>query len=180
MLVSMKQVFLSYKSTPKERAMADKLRRALEDEGIQVWVDKEAIQAGESWERVLQDQLEKIAAVVFLIGPDGKVSEAQRDEATAIFRAEWENPEKIPLIPVTTGETDLPPFLKQVAAIEVSDIDKGWSEAAKQIKQSLSGAQAAIDAPSSGENEQKARLLEIEQFANSLKSDFYSKEKLAR
>jgi len=182
----MNQVFISYKSTPKERALAGRLRSALEDEGIKVWMDK-ALEAGESWEHALQDQLEKTAAIVFLVGPDGRVSEEQRDEATAVFRAEWEKPEKIPLIPVITSETELPPFLKQVPAIEVTDMEKGWSNAAQKIKLSLGTSPSAVAASSStetssGESEQQARLLEIQRFADSLKSasESHPKEKLAR
>jgi hypothetical protein len=178
----MDQVFLSYKSTPKERSFAGRLRAALADEGIEVFADQEILRAGDSWERTLSDHLDKVAAVVFLIGPEGRVSEEQRDEATAVFRAEWEKPRNIPLIPVITGETDLPPFLRQVHAIEVSDVENGWPEAAKKIKLTLTGAPAAAPTPSSGQNEQQERLLEIRRFADSLKatSESYSRENLAR
>ncbi|MBV8630667.1 MAG: toll/interleukin-1 receptor domain-containing protein [Silvibacterium sp.] len=159
--------------------MAGRLRTALEEEGMKVWTDRDALQAGENWEGTLSGQLNRMDAVIFLIGPDGRVGEEQRDEATAVFRAEWESPKKIPLIPVVTTYTDLPPFLKEVQAIEVSDVENGWSEAAKKIKQTLGAADSTGSVPASGENEQQTRLLEIQRFADSLKAAD-SREKLAR
>ena len=167
--MAMKPIFISY--TSKGRANADKLRTALREEGIETWMDSEFIQPGEQWGDALQNKLRQAAAVVFLVGPDGQVSEQQRNEATAVFRTEWDTQPGIPLIPVVTGDPELPPFLKQVAAIKVEDIEQGWSEAAQKIKLSLSGAPVAALAPApSGESEQKARLLEIRRFADSLRS----------
>jgi hypothetical protein len=180
----MTQVFISYKSTPKERVFADRLRDALKEQGIEAWVDHESIEAGEQWKNTLEDKLHQAAAVVFLIGPDGQVSEQQREEASVVFRTEWGRQRKTPLIPVVTGNPELPPFLKQVAAIKVEDVREGWSGAAQKIKLSLSGSApevASVPAPS-GESEQKARLLEIQQFADSLKASSESSagEKFAR
>jgi hypothetical protein len=178
----MNQVFLSYKSAPKDRVFADRLRAALEAEHLKVRTEREFVEAGEIWERALLEQLDKVAAVIFLIGPDGRVSEEQRNEATAVFRAEWGKARKIPLIPVITAETDLPPFLREVQAIEVTDLEKGWSEAAQKIKHTLRTAPAEESAPPAGESEQQGRLIEIQRFADSLKegSNSYSREKLAR
>jgi hypothetical protein len=165
----MKPVFLSYAN--KGRANAERLRTALKEEGIETFMDNESIQAGEQWQNALQSRIHEASAVLFLIGPDGQVSEEQRNEAAAVFRSEWEAQPKIPLIPVVTGDPELPPFLKQVPAIKVEDPKQGWSEAAQTIKRSLSGAPGIVSTPSSaGENEQKARLLEIREFADSLRA----------
>lgn len=174
----MKPIFLSY--TSRGRTNAAKLRAALKEQGVETWVDNELIQAGERWEDVLQNRVLEASAVVFLIGPDGEVSEQQRNEATMVFRTEWETQPKIPLIPVVTGDPELPPFLRQVAAIKVDDVKDGWSEAAAKIKRSLSSGPAVVSGPpSSGESEQKARLLEIQQFADFLRES-PAKEKFAR
>ena len=174
----MKPIFISY--TSRGRANAERLRSALKEEGIETWMDVDSIQPGESWEGALKSRLREASAVVFLIGPDGQVSEQQRNEAAAVFRTEWEIQPKIPLIPVVTGDPELPPFLQEVQAIKVDDVKNGWSGAAQRIKQSLSGARAAVSKPpSSGESEQKARLLEIQQFADFLRES-PAKEKFAR
>ena len=172
----MKPIFISY--TSRGRANAERLRSALKDEGIETWVDRDFIEPGESWEIALQSRLRDASAVVFLIGPDGQVSEHQRSEATVVFRSEWEEQPKLPLIPVVIGNPELPPFLREIQAIKVDDVKQAWSEAAKRIKQALSGARAAKP-PSSGESEQKARLLEIQQFADFLRES-PAKEKFAR
>jgi len=161
----MNPIFLSY--TAKGRSNADRLRTALQENGIETWMDSEIV-PGEHWGTTLQEKLRDASAVVFLIGPDGQVSEQQRNEATAVFRAEWGAQKKTPLIPVVTSEAELPPFLRQVPAIEVKDVEKGWTEAAERIKQSLSGAPVEVAVPSPGESEQKARLLGIWEFADSL------------
>jgi hypothetical protein len=161
----MNPIFISY--TAKGRVYADRLRTALQDEGVET-IDND-LAPGEDFANASRKTLRQAAAIVFLIGPDGQVSEQQRDEATAVFRAEWGKQRKTPLIPVVTGDTELPPFLRQVAAIKVEDIEQGWSGAAQKIKQSLSGAPSAAPLPTpSGESEQKARLLEIRRFADSL------------
>ena len=179
----MKPIFVSYTSTSKERANAERLRIAFKEEGIETWVESEFIQSGEQWENALQERLRQTAAVVFLIGPDGLVSEQQRDEATAIFRAQWGTRRKIPLIPVVMGEAELPPFLRQFAAIKIEDIETGWAEVAQKIKHSLSTGPVEVAAPAaSSESDQKGRLLEIRQFADSLRvaSESSSQEKFVR
>jgi len=174
----MKPIFISY--TSRGRANAERLRSALKDEGIETWVDRDFIEPGESWESALQSRLREASAVVFLIGPDGQVSEQQRSEATVVFRSEWEEQPKLPLIPVVIGNPELPPFLQEIQAIRVDDVRQGWPEAATRIKQALSGARSAVSKPpSSGESEQKARLLEIQQFADFLRES-PAKEKFAR
>jgi len=127
----MKRIFLSY--TSRGRANAEKLRAALREEGLESWADSELIDAGAQWEDVLQSRLRQASAVVFLIGLDGQVSEQQRNEAAAVFRTEWETQPKIPLIPVVTSDPELPPFLREVAAIKVDDVKQGWSKAAKNL-----------------------------------------------
>jgi len=173
-----KPIFISY--TSRGRANAERLRSALKDEGIETWVDSDFIEPGESWENALQSRLREASAVVFLIGPDGQVSEQQRSEATVVFRSEWEEQPKLPLIPVIIGDPELPPFLKQIAPIKVDDIKQGWPEAARKIKRTLNAAPSVVSKPpSSGGSEQKARLLEIQQFADFLRES-PAKEKFAR
>lgn len=71
--------------------------------------------------------------------------------------------------------------MREVAPIKVDDVKPGWSEAAKKIKRSLSGApHRVVSKPTpTGENEQKARLIEIQQFADFLRES-PAKEKFAR
>jgi hypothetical protein len=72
-----RQVFLSYASEDQE--MADKLQNALEDEGLQVWIDQKDILLGNWKERVI-DGLNHSRAVVFLLTEHSLASDSVRKE----------------------------------------------------------------------------------------------------
>lgn len=56
-------VFISY--SPRDHAIAEKLRELLENEGWDVWWDQD-LYAGATWEEMLLDELSRCKAVVVL------------------------------------------------------------------------------------------------------------------
>lgn len=64
-----REVFLSYSRTDREAAVV--LRAALEQAGLRVFRDEDAIRGGERWLTRLQAALEGCRAFVLLVGRDG-------------------------------------------------------------------------------------------------------------
>lgn len=104
-----KLVFLSYAHADREAA--EQLGRALRAESVDVWIDSEAIEAGEDWRRQVADALERSEAMVVLLTPHSVQSESvRRDVEYALTSPRFEGR----LIPVVIG-TEKAPWLADVA-----------------------------------------------------------------
>ena len=87
-------VFLSY--AREDSAIADQLTKALEAEGLSVWIDRQDIESG-SWKERVMAGLSQARATVFLMSPDSLSSDPVRKElAFAANRS-------VPIIPVQIG-----------------------------------------------------------------------------
>ncbi len=72
-------VFVSY--SHEDRNFVTRLRTDLQAHGIEVWVDKEGIQAGTpDWEQALRDAIHTAHAVLFIASPDARNSRYVKDE----------------------------------------------------------------------------------------------------
>ena len=72
-------VFVSY--SHEDRNFVTRLRTDLQAHGIEVWVDKEGIQAGTpDWEQALRDAIQTAHAVLFIASPDARNSRYVKDE----------------------------------------------------------------------------------------------------
>lgn len=89
-------VFLSY--AREDAATADQLARALEAEGLSVWIDRQEIQSG-SWKERVTEGLTKARVTVFLMTAASLKSAAVRKELS--FAAN----KSVPIIPVQIGES---------------------------------------------------------------------------
>ena len=88
-------VFLSY--AREDTAASDQLARALEAEGLSVWIDRQDIQTG-SWKERVTEGLTKARVTVFLMTAASLKSSAVRKELT--FAAK----KSVPIIPVQIGD----------------------------------------------------------------------------
>ena len=66
---SAKRIFLSYSRTDRNASIA--LRLALEQAGLSVFQDEDAIRSGDRWVEKLQQVLKDCCAFVVLVGQDG-------------------------------------------------------------------------------------------------------------
>lgn len=71
-------VFLSYKSEDEE--WVRRLKQALVERGLRVWLDRDEIRPGDRFVRALENGIETSGAVVMIVSPESLRSEWVRDE----------------------------------------------------------------------------------------------------
>jgi hypothetical protein len=107
----MKHVFVSYSRTDDEGVSHIVAR--LEQDGFNVWVDREEIKAGELWHEAIVQAIDNAYAFVLMISPDAVASDNVRKEVDLAEGAKKE------LVPVLLAPVDLPDNLRyQLARIE--------------------------------------------------------------
>jgi len=74
-------VFISYSS--QNLAQAERLRRQLDEAGLDTWFDKEQLQTGDDWEAKIRDNIRRCAVFVPLL------SRQLESRPEAFFRKEW-------------------------------------------------------------------------------------------
>lgn len=91
-------VFISYSS--KDRPFAQKLAKALEQQGISVWIDREDIRAGIKWSSAIQEGLDQSSVIVIIISHDSMRSKNVEDE--------WQYflDKRKPIVPILHVPTD--------------------------------------------------------------------------
>lgn len=136
------KAFVSYASEDREAVEA--LAEQLESSGIAVWQDKQDLRAGDNWNRVLIDVIEKRVNYVIVVQTPAMSSRIEgvfQDEIDAALKrqskmGEYEGHQLRFLLPVRLGECDPLSKLKHMHAIDVGDaagitalvqsIDEDW------------------------------------------------------
>lgn len=91
-------VFISYSS--KDRPFAQQIARALEQQGLDVWLDRDEIRAGIKWSSAIQQGLDQSSVIVVIITPDSMASKNVEDE--------WQYflDKRKPIVPILHRPTD--------------------------------------------------------------------------
>ena len=103
------KVFMSY--SRKDEAFAQDLLAGLEVGGVEAYLDKHDIAAGEDWEARLARLIESADTVVFVISPD---SVASPRCAWEVERTHDLKKRLLPVVYRSVDETQVPPRLKQL------------------------------------------------------------------
>ncbi len=91
-------VFISYSS--KDRPFAQQVARALEQNGLSVWIDRDDIRAGIKWSSAIQQGLDASAVIVVIITRESMASKNVEDE--------WQYflDKRKPIVPILHTRTD--------------------------------------------------------------------------
>ncbi|RLJ16689.1 hypothetical protein DJ030_16265 [bacterium endosymbiont of Escarpia laminata] len=108
------QIFLSYSRNDREAAIF--IRNALEQEGITVFRDEDAIRVGDDWMLRLQDALQGCSAFIVLIGRDGVRRWVGKEVEIALIRniSPQDDSQRLPIFPLLlpgANPQSVPPFL---------------------------------------------------------------------
>ena len=107
----MKHVFVSYSRIDGD--VVDQLVARLEQDGFNVWIDREEVKAGELWHEMVVRAIENAYAFVLMLSPDSTASDNVRRE---VDLAEDANKE---VVPVLLAPVELTANLRyQLAGIE--------------------------------------------------------------
>ncbi len=113
-------VFISYATDTKSRAQ--ELTQALENQGIDAWVDFKDLRPGQRWRDELDRAIASAAYFLILVGTGSRSTAWQEAEWSAALAGSWSDKDKH-LLPVIFGEAEPPAFLRDWASLRV-DPDK--------------------------------------------------------
>jgi hypothetical protein len=127
----MRHVFVSYSRIDSE-AVGYIVAR-LEQDGFNVWIDREEIKAGELWQESIVQAVDNAYAIVLMLSPGSAVSDNVRKEVDLAEEAKKE------LVPVLLAPVELPANLRyQLAGIEwieyYRDPEAKYSELVKALR----------------------------------------------
>lgn len=117
-------VFISYSS--QDRPFAQQIARALEQQGLDVWLDRDDIRAGIKWSSAIQQGLDQSSVMVVIITPDSMASKNVEDE--------WQYflDKRKPIVPILHRPTDNIHF--QLMRIQYVDfVNNTFEDAAKHL-----------------------------------------------
>jgi TIR domain len=120
--------FVSYARTDGEFAL--KLANDLRAANVKVWVDQLDIKAGETWDRAVEDALEKCTGLLIILSPGAISSRAVLDEVS--FALE----EKKKVVPVLYQTCEIPFRLRRIQRI---DCTFNYSAGLSKLVDALSG-----------------------------------------
>ncbi|MDJ0676810.1 MAG: TIR domain-containing protein [Calothrix sp. MO_167.B42] len=112
----MTQVFLSY--ADEDRATMEKVRKSLRREGITVWTNLTDIKTGEAFQSAINRGIEQADNLVYLLSPDSINSTYCQQELDLALSY---NKRIIPILVRTTDPTQVPPILKDLQYIDLTD-----------------------------------------------------------
>lgn len=112
----MTQVFLSY--SERERPVMEKIARNLMREGFTVWTNKTDIKTGEDFQTMIDRGVEEADNIVFLMSPASLASEYCGKE---LIHARLHNKRLIPLLIAPTDLEQVPPELRAIQFIDMTD-----------------------------------------------------------
>lgn len=128
-------IFISYARVDAE--IARRLRDALADRNMDVWIDVDALSVGQNWADEISRALRRAEAVVTLFSRASISSEWVRAELERALQV------RLPVFPVLLGvdPSDLPVSAQVIQSIRVSDIpsDTELDKVADEIMRSLAG-----------------------------------------
>jgi hypothetical protein len=127
------QIFLSYHQA--DESFAESLSKELQQRGLEVWRDTEALQPGDNWASAVAKALKKSKAMVVLISPASMESKYVRNEIQyALGDLNYEHR----IFPVLVHETpDIPWILSRFETLKANrgaaKISDAIADALKQV-----------------------------------------------
>jgi hypothetical protein len=141
-------VFVSYAADTKP--LAEQLMQALENKGIEAWVDFKDLQPGRQIQQELEHAIDKAQCYLILVGPKSRASAWQDAEWRAMLAKAWTNSDKR-VLPVVVGSSESPPFLRNWVSLRVDPADEPqtWTHRVVNALESLNSMTArGLDAKS--------------------------------
>lgn len=139
----MGQIFISY--SRRDTEIVDQIADQMEDAGLDVWIDRGAIKAGDTWRVQIVEAIDTCLAFVLMLSPNSADSDNVRREIDLAQDAEG------PFLPLMLEPVEIPREIRyQLAGQQFIDVQMlGFEKAVDQlietIKDHLKKIQPAVD-----------------------------------
>jgi TIR domain/VHL beta domain len=130
------KIFLSY-ATP-DKSMAESIAFSLRSRGHEVFLDRDDLPAGESYDQRIERAVSNSDIFIFLISPDSVAQGRYALTELKFARRKWNHPSGrvLPVMVRTTPLQDVPSYLKAVTIMEPSgNVAAETSAAVDEIEQ---------------------------------------------
>ena len=147
--------FISYSRADEQFAL--ELAKKLRTSGANVWIDQIDIQAGERWDRAIEDALEASDGLLILLSRTSVESDNVMDEVSYALE------EKKDVIPILVEDCEIPFRLRRLQYIDLSrNDDKSFGRLLQAIKLEEQSSQAvsyesSVPAPKAYRNQPNSR-----------------------
>jgi hypothetical protein len=163
------KVFISYAHDSKH--LAEELTQAFSNEGITVWADFKDLRPGDQWRMKLDQAVKASNLFLFLISPNVQMSPWQELESQTALAKAWTN-SKTKVLPVLTGSSEPPPFLRNWVSLKVDPEDEPLTWTKRVVEAVQSDRSPNVRAlPAKSKRERAKRLNEIRLAAKALASE---------
>lgn len=160
----MRYIFISYSRIDSEAVGCIVAR--LEQDGFNVWVDREEIKAGELWQEAIVKAVDSAYAFVLMLSPGAASSDNVRKEVDVAEGAHKE------LVRVLLAPVELPANLRyQLAGVEWIEYYRDPEAKYKELIEALQAQQQKFT------SDQTRKLLEIELIMGNIKISTLGSEK---
>ncbi len=140
----MGQIFISY--SRRDTEIVDHIVGEMQNAGLDTWIDREAIKAGNTWRLQIVQAIDTCLAFVLMLSPNSAASDNVRREIDLAQDA------KGPLLPLQLEPVKIPPEIRyQLAGQQVIDVqmlgfEKAVAQLIETIKEHLKTLQPAVEA----------------------------------
>lgn len=147
----MGQIFISY--SRRDTETVDRIASQMKEAGLDVWVDREAIKAGNTWRVQIVQAIDTCLAFVLMLSPNSATSDNVRREIDLAQDAER------PFLPLMLEPVKLPPEIRyqltgqQLINLQMLGFENAVGQLIATIKEHLKKLQPAV--------EQAARQVEL-------------------
>jgi len=163
------KVFISYANDSKP--LAEELTQAFSNEGITVWADFKDLRPGDQWRIKLEQAIKASNLFLFLISPNIQMSPWQELESQTALAKAWTD-SKTKVLPVVTGSSEPPPFLRNWVTLKVDPKAEPLTWTKRVVDAVQSNHPPTIRAlPAKSKRERAKRLNEIGRAAKALGSE---------
>lgn len=154
-----------------EQSLAQKLVKALVAAGFNVWSDQQILTSGPRWWEEIEDAMERVQAIVLLVGPADQDPRQEVSWQTAL-KATWAGRNQM-VIPFLVKGAEGPAFLRTWHAVHAGRTKQEWNAALKrliEILRSDAGAASRLQPVSKADRLAfKKRLTYIGEMAEALR-----------
>lgn len=112
------KIFVSYPS--ERRPQAESIAFALRDAGHTVFLDKDDLPPGETYDDQIRRAIRKSELVVFLMAPEAFEANRYTLSELAMTRAKWPSPKNhvLPVVIADTPMSEIPPYLSAITFLK--------------------------------------------------------------
>ena len=163
------RVFISH--SYENSGAAAQLTHALQQSGIETWLDPKNLAAGQNWRDAIQEAMASADGFVFLVGPSRHMDSRQQLDWLTASEMDFDSDSLKAVIPILIDDAPLPSFFADRIPLRLNSTARNYNDVAARVAHLLHHP-SETNSPDSYDRAKKAQASGLEEavrFARSLK-----------